>query len=148
MLGQMRTLVHGLMPPNFEDFGLPDALERLVERFAGKAEIQLQTNCPRELTLGDSSRTLQMFRIIQEALTNALKHAGADHISISLVLHKNILTARVADDGCGFNPRDPGANGMGMKTMQYRAQLVGAHLQVHSQPNAGVLVTCEVAMPI
>lgn len=62
--------------------------------------------------------------------------------------HRDVLSARIADDGCGFDSREPDKAGMGLKSMQYRAQLIGAHLQVHSQPDSGVLVSCEVHLPL
>ena len=92
----------------------------------------------------DELTASHLFRIAQEAVTNAVRHGQARHIWIQLAERKDGLLLRVRDDGTGL-PKDLAKNrGMGLRTMRYRAELIGAQLELKSEPGQGTLVACLV----
>jgi signal transduction histidine kinase len=83
----------------------------------------------------------QLFRIAQEAVANAIRHAKAGRVSITLEPVPGGLELRVADDGVGFDAASP-STGQGQRIMAYRAALIGAALHIHPGPGGGTVVTC------
>ncbi len=94
-------------------------------------------------TSADSSTATHLYRIAQEAITNALKHGESEHILIALESDNGQPILQVADDGIGFDATEQ-TEGMGLKTMLYRASLIGASLTVSPVETGGTLVTCRV----
>lgn len=144
-LREMRDLVFELRPAAVEHEGLATALRKhvdLVRRSYG-VNIDLAIAGSRELL---PPYEAAIFRIIQEALNNALKHAAATSIRIELALDNGAVHASVCDDGVGFNPRalPIRAKHLGLASMQERAQDLGGELVIASQPGAGTAVSLEV----
>lgn len=92
-----------------------------------------------------SERELVLFRIFQEALNNALKHARAKEFKISIAYKPDAFTLVVADDGAGFEMNELRAGGSGLRNMQNRAALVGAAATIHSEPGKGCAITVSIA---
>jgi signal transduction histidine kinase len=86
----------------------------------------------------------QLYRITQEALNNVLKHAQADHVTVYLRAEEGMIDLEVADDGCGFDLEQAGNGGMGLRTMQERAETINGRFTIHSQPGEGTSVKVEV----
>jgi signal transduction histidine kinase len=86
--------------------------------------------------------SLHLYRIAQEAVRNALKHAGASEIVLSLEVQKGLLHLRVRDNGRGLKEADRLRGGMGLLNLQYRAKALGAELHFESEPSQGTTVTC------
>ena len=85
---------------------------------------------------------MNLYRIAQEALHNAMAHGAPKHIWLRLSQEAGLLRLVVKDDGHGL-PRPMKRQGMGLEIMRYRAQTIGATLEIHSEPGAGVTITCE-----
>ena len=85
--------------------------------------------------------------LAMEALNNAVKHAGATAVSVSLVREDGTLTLQVRDDGAGFDVGQPRPGHLGLHTMQERAAAAGATLRIDSVPGAGTTVTATVSCP-
>ena len=144
-LREMRDLVFELRAPDLEAEGLASTLRKHVEivRRTSGVDISLAV----EGTDGVDVRVgREVYRIVQEALNNALRHSGARSVSIELRLTGDRLHASVADDGRGF---DPGAlpvrsRHLGLTSMEERARSIGGKLLVDSRPGAGTTVTLEV----
>jgi DNA-binding LacI/PurR family transcriptional regulator/signal transduction histidine kinase len=143
-----RQFARKLYPPRLAEEGIASAIEDLVEtqgRSAGGVSISLQTEG--DCAMGDVDRSLSLFRIIQEALTNALRHSGSDDIIVRLVRREDSLLAEVRDFGRGMPPGDPGkaaaaeGRGMGLRIMRYRAEAIGARLEI-SNLDPGMRVSC------
>jgi PAS domain S-box-containing protein len=139
-LKEMRLLVYELRPPELEKEGLMGALHRrlgAVEKRAGVearlvADEVLELPAPVEQTL---------YRIAQEALNNALKHAAATSVTVYLRTHNQGVELEVVDDGQGFDPGASGAgSGIGLSSMQERAEKLGGTLTIHSRPGEGTHV--------
>jgi signal transduction histidine kinase len=142
---ELRSLIFELRPPEVETEGLATALRKhvdVLQRVHGHA-VQLQVDCdaaPR--AAGDA----EVLRVAQEALQNALRHAAAEHIDISLQADNGRLRLAVTDDGAGFDPADPAlrARRLGLTSMEERARALGGRLSIESRPGEGTTVILEV----
>ena len=83
-----------------------------------------------------------LYRIAQEAVTNAVKHGKSKRIEIGLAQTSTRITVMVKDDGVGFSAKHPKKGGMGLRIMQYRARVIGATLNLQSAPGKGTQLTC------
>jgi len=126
-----------------DDFGLAAALERLVKthRQETSVEVDLEIGIGDERLPADVETT--MYRIVQEALTNIAKHAGATRISILLARKIRAVVVVIEDDGEGFSPSDATA-GLGLAGMRERVTLLGGRLRVEASPGHGTTVAAEV----
>jgi two-component system sensor histidine kinase UhpB len=139
---ELLKLARQLRPTALDDLGLEAALAGLVEDIARQTEIR--TAFDRELGAGvlpELSDELQLvaYRVAQEALSNAVRHSGAAHIRVRLRIDRRRLELRVSDDGTGFDLNRTGA-GLGVAGMRERALLVGASLEIDSEPEMGTRV--------
>jgi signal transduction histidine kinase len=145
-LQEMRLLLFELRPPVLEEEGLIAALQirlEAVERRSGLAT-ELQVAGDEELTLSPKIED-GLYRIAQEALNNALKHAQAQRIAVCLNLDPLKVTLEIADDGQGFDSvtiRERA--GLGLRGMEERAAQLGAGLTINSHPGQGTKIKVEV----
>src|SRR5581483_5129688 len=144
-LVEMRALLFELRADAIAEEGLSSALEKLVAAIAQRTDLAITLSVPPELHLS-AQRTEAAFRIVQEALGNAVKHAQASRAEVKVTTDEQ-LTITVEDDGCGFNPaavaqmaRDGRSGGMGLRSMRERAAAAGLSLDVISMPGAGTRV--------
>lgn len=137
-----RGLAKGLVPVELEDDGLAAALRQL----AINAERLFDVRCSFEQlgsTLNtDSTAATHVYRIAQEAVSNAVKHGRAKRIVITLSGGSHQLRLRVKDDGIGFPDELPEDRGMGVQIMNYRARVIGGTLEIWRDPAGGTAVTC------
>jgi len=141
-----RDLIARLRPPAL-DLGLVPALEWLAGEWSRQTGMTCEFSCAvDELALPDDKATT-LFRIVQESLTNAARHAQADWVHVGLGMVEGSLDLRVADNGRGFEPNNDHAGHFGLMGMQERAQRVGANLQVTSAPGAGTQVRVSMPLP-
>jgi signal transduction histidine kinase len=144
-LHDVRRLAVELRPKALDDFGLVPALERLRDTFAEQTGMRVDLESRlRERLPGDVETAL--YRIVQEALTNIVKHAQANSVSIVLARQGGMVTALIEDDGRGFS-RDGGGEGLGLLGMGERLALLGGKLKVESSPGAGTTIVAEVPLP-
>ena len=94
---------------------------------------------------GPVGRDQEVLRIAQEALQNAVRHAGAQHVGVRLAARDGALVLEVTDDGAGFEPSDPDVRSrrLGLTSMEERAERLGGRLQISSAPGAGTTVRLE-----
>jgi signal transduction histidine kinase len=95
----------------------------------------------------NSRVSLNLYRIVQEAVTNALKHSRATHVKIHFQVKNGDFHLIVADNGRGFPPRAKAAQGQGIPIMTYRAESIGAVLQIKSTRAQGTIVCCSIHLP-
>jgi PAS domain S-box-containing protein len=146
----LQRLVQGLRPAVLDELGLEAALERLRDEFVRvyglRVELQVsQCSGPRPTPIVEST----LYRIAQEALTNAAKHAGATTVSVLLQAEASCLRLVVEDNGCGFDPSVVGKTapvnrGLGLCGMLERAKMVDAILTVESARGRGTMIHVEV----
>jgi signal transduction histidine kinase len=144
-LQDVRRLAVELRPAALDDFGLAAALERLAENFSEHTGIAIEL----ESGLGDarlaSNVETVLYRVVQEALTNVVKHAHAEHVSIVLWRADDVVTAMIEDDGRGIADAD-GDGGLGLVGMRERVALVNGRLRIESSANAGTTLLVEVPL--
>ena len=141
-----RSLAHGLAPAALKADGLSGALERLAlgARVPGKIECHLV--CPGPVAIADVQIAKHLYRIAQEAVNNALKHARTRRIEIRLTHARDVLRLQIKDDGRGLPQRRKARPGMGLEVMRHRAHVIGASLEIASPPGQGVTVTCTLPL--
>jgi len=139
---QIKQLAQGLLPFELETNGLIVALEKLASRLASSYMIECNFICENEVIINDKNITLNLYRIVQEAANNAIRHGNAQHITILLTLQNGLLTLSIRDDGCGFKveANQTEMQGMGLKIMLYRAKQLGAKLKFLSRDEGGTEV--------
>ena len=144
-LKDVRRLAVELRPAALDDFGLAAALERLVETHwhdRGVA-VDLEIQIGPERLPADVETT--MYRIVQEALTNIAKHAGASRISVLVTRKQDAAVVVVEDDGLGFDTTSP-TSGLGLAGMRERVALVGGRLRLETSPGTGTTIAAEVPL--
>jgi signal transduction histidine kinase len=136
---ELRSLVFELRPAELEAEGLVPTLVKHVEvlRRVHRREIELEVEGARRLPLEVEG---EIFRIVQEALSNALRHAQAAHVRASLRIGGDLVEAAVGDDGVGFDPAAARSRRLGLTSMEERAARIGGSLSVESRPGAGTEV--------
>jgi signal transduction histidine kinase len=146
-LQDVRSLAVELRPAALDDFGLVPALDRLVETFSERSGIEAVVEAHiGETRLPPETETV-LYRLVQEALTNVVKHAGAEHVSIVLTRRERRVTAVIEDDGRGFADRDVREGALGLVGMRERLALLGGTLAVESRPGAGTSLAAYVPVP-
>lgn len=144
-LQQTRSLSRGLCPVMLETNDIKAALQQLVENIQRFFSVSAELECDAELEIADNQLAVYLYRIAQEASTNAIKHGQATQIHISLVLDKSRLTLRIKDNGIGYGKSTPNKKGMGLRVMHYRAGIIGGILRIKSLREGGTVVTCSVS---
>jgi signal transduction histidine kinase len=142
-LQDVRRLAVELRPKTLDDFGLVPALERLTSTFAEQTGItvHLESRLP-EPRLPSEVETV-LYRVVQEALTNVIKHAQAESVSVLLHTKPGKVAVVIEDDGRGFTDNDEAGDGIGLVGMRERVALVGGRLQVESS-EVGTTIVVEV----
>ncbi|MEZ5102699.1 MAG: GAF domain-containing protein [Thermoleophilia bacterium] len=140
----VRRLAVELRPRALDDFGLVPALERLTSSFAEQTGIQVEfePQLGAERLPGEVETAL--YRLVQEALTNVVKHAGAGSVSILLTEAHGTVKAVIEDDGRGFAVGRSDDSGIGLVGMRERMALLGGTLAVESLPGQGTTLVAEV----
>ncbi len=145
-LQDVRRLAVQLRPKALDDFGLVAAVERLVQTFseASAIRVDLEAQLGEERLPAEVETTL--YRIVQEALTNIVKHADASRVSILLVRRTGTATVVIEDDGQGFDPAELRDGGLGIIGMRERVELHEGRLTLESTPGAGATLVAEVPL--
>src|SRR5262245_66346121 len=138
MIGDVRRLIYGLRPPALDELGLVNSLCSLASREAAFAP-RVTVEAPPSLPPLHAAVEVAAYRIVQEALTNASRHARARSCRVHLSVVADALILEIADDGQGFTPRRAG---VGLHTMRERAAELGGSCQIRSTPS-GTTVTAR-----
>lgn len=138
---KIRVLSRGLIPVDIDSRGLSIALAELAHRTAEQTCVSVSAACPDWLELPDHTTATHMFRIAQEAVTNALRHGRPQQIHMTLLSDSHDLHLRIADDGIGIRHSSGQVAGLGLRIMKYRAGLIGGVLEVNPAERGGTVVT-------
>jgi signal transduction histidine kinase len=144
-IDELRGLITELRPATLDHLGLVAALEDLVERVEHGAELELESDLQIDAGRLDPELETVVYRLVQEALTNISKHAGAAKVELQVRGDGNSLAVLVADDGAGFDPIASVA-GFGLAGMRERIALAGGELRIESKPGAGTKVLASVPL--
>jgi signal transduction histidine kinase len=125
------------------------ALRELAQGTERIFRVSCPFRCERPVQVMDNKIAIQLFRIAQEAVANAIKHSHADRIEISLNLENEQLTLTIRDNGIGIPDNISGRRtGMGLLTMSHRARMVGGSFAAIADEHGGTLVHCSVPHPL
>ncbi|MBL9132243.1 MAG: hypothetical protein JNG86_13655, partial [Verrucomicrobiaceae bacterium] len=142
-----RETARGLMPVVLDSGGLMDALQELAKSTARAFEVECEFRFDNPVVLKDAKTAVQLFRVAQEAVSNAVKHSQARRIEIRLARQNGNIVLTVRDNGVGIPDKPSKGTGMGLLTMGHRAQMMGGTLSVTPRRSGGTQVTCSVPAP-
>ncbi len=148
-IAEMRRLIADLRPSTLDELGLGAALEALGERTASGGEIEVRINLDLDCEAGRNSNRLlgeiedTVYRLVQEALNNAVHHGGAAYVEVDIREGERNLRVQVHDDGRGFDPSAT-TDGFGLIGMHERAELAGGTLDLQSIPGEGTTITAAI----
>jgi two-component system sensor kinase FixL len=144
----VHQLSYGIMPVQIDAEGLQSALEELAASTNTPPTVSCRFDCPLPVMAANNTTATHLYRIAQEAVNNALRHSQADQICISLRQNNDQIVLEVSDNGVGIDAADGGVaanrkdRGMGLRTMQYRAGMIGGTLHIERRETGGTLVRC------
>ncbi|QEH35521.1 Oxygen sensor histidine kinase NreB [Aquisphaera giovannonii] len=145
---EVHALAMRLRPTSLDDIGLDAALGQLVSDWSARSGVPAAYQAA-GLDAGRLPSEIEttVYRIVQEALTNATKHAGAGRVSVVVTRTAGHVTAVVEDDGAGFDPDATQGGRLGLAGMRERADLVGGELLVESGPGSGTVIVVRIPAP-
>jgi len=142
---QVRDVATALRPPIL-DAGIHSAIEWQARRFEARTQIPCLVQVPDNLPPLSDAKAVGLFRILQEALTNVMRHAQAQTVAIDLSLQPGRLHLRISDDGCGFVVDARRDTSFGLVGMRERVLMLGGHLWLDSEPGAGTTLSVELPL--
>lgn len=146
-IAQTRALARGLSPVTLESDGLISALHELALNVEKLFKVRCVFDGDREVRIHDQATATHLFRLAQEAVSNAIKHGRARLISIQLKADGGRVYLGVSDNGCGISEPRQKSRGMGLRIMQSRANMIGGTLTVERNVPAGTIVICSAPNP-
>lgn len=146
-MGQVRDVSRCLHPPELADDGLRRALSRLAATTRRASGIRCRLVHRWAGGKCDAVAATHLYRIAQEAVNNAVRHANPGRIFVALSVRDGSIQLAVSDDGVGCIVPGPGAQGLGLRTMRERARAIGGRLEVLRKPRGGTRVVCTVSLP-
>jgi len=141
-ISQTRRLAKGLSPVGLDAEGLMTALKELAIYVDDLTEVACVFRCDSPVAVEDSTVAIHLYRIAQEAVNNAAKHANPKHITLSLIRDDSTIRLTVEDDGAGFALDALIAPGMGLRIMQGRARTIGGVCEIQPRAGGGTIVRC------
>ena len=146
---KLRDISSGLHPRLVQELGLVAGVHNLIDRFQGATGIEVHSSIQINELHIDESVTVNLYRIVQEALTNIVKHSKCSSVLFEMAVEDGRLGVMIKDNGIGFSLRDVSQRdieqrGMGLFIMEERAKAIGGRLQIHSEPDQGTELQVEV----
>jgi len=145
-IDEARRLIRGLLPPDLDKGGLLPAIGRLVAEVRARAGLDVEFSYSVPFDRLASPLEHAVFRIVQEALTNAERHSGSDKVRIRLVRWGDLVRVEVEDQGIGFDPGKLPPGRFGVRGIQKRAELLGGRAVIRSRAGEGTRVIVELPL--
>lgn len=152
-LEELRRIMFRLRPMALDDLGLVPTLRRYVEQVHEETGLEVDFGLLGTERSLPASHEIAIFRLVQESLTNVIKHAHAHRAQVRMEMRPGIVTVVVADDGCGFDvdaawkKAGEQGQGLGLPSMQERMRLLGGDLVITSRPGKGTRIQAKVPIP-
>lgn len=146
-IAEVRSLSHGLAPVALVDDGLMVALTSLAQSTSRGGTVRCVFDCAEPVHVTNAEIADHLYRIAQEAVNNALKHAAPSEIRIALECRDHALVLEVDDNGDGLSENPPPPDGIGLRVMRYRARLIEGDLEIGSPPAGGTRISCRAKLP-
>jgi signal transduction histidine kinase len=149
----LRSVIYDLRPKILEEMGLAPALLYLCERVSAESKIEGKVDVTGFETRFDQKKEVTLYRVVQEALNNIIKHSGAQHFNIQLVKGAKVVRIIVSDDGKGFDSEKysrissmPETGGYGLLNMRERVSNLNGIFKIDSSKNAGTIIITEIPL--
>jgi signal transduction histidine kinase len=143
-VNEVRDISHDMLSGVLTKFGLSAALEDLKETLESSRQYRVHLQIINLHDRVDNTLELNLYRIVQELVSNIMKHASASMITIQLNKLDDELILMVEDDGIGFAPENGAGEGVGLQNVADRVRSLGGHLHVDTQPGRGATITVEI----
>jgi signal transduction histidine kinase len=137
-----RNLARGLEPVEMDANGLMAAFQELAGRITKSTRIRCVFECDAPVLVQNDKAATHLYRIAQEAVHNAIRHAKPKRIGINLSESNGVVSLRIEDDGIGLPESRPGGPGLGIRIMAHRASMIGGSFTIEPAPTGGTIVTC------
>lgn len=146
---KIRSLAHDLRPPVLDTLGLKVSMQTYCVEFTRRTRMPVTFDVDETLPPLPDSYNIALYRILQEALHNIVKHANASHVWVDLSLEENTITLTVQDNGQGFNAEEKKpSNGIGLSSMRERVMIAGGKFTISSAPNRGTILSAQFPLPM
>jgi signal transduction histidine kinase/ligand-binding sensor domain-containing protein len=151
-LSDVRDIVHDLTPYQLERLGVTQTICDMVGKVSDASGIAIECRAENVDGLVSKDASLTLFRVVQEAVNNIVKHSGAARAAVEIVGDRDVFRVRISDDGCGFAPdglAEPSparAGGFGLFGMAERVRMIGGQLDVESAPGHGTTIAIELPL--
>jgi signal transduction histidine kinase len=139
---QARNIARGIAPVHMDEAGLSSALDELAANTRRLHEIDCQYEPDGEVLINQRDMAVHLYRIAQEAISNAVRHGHADKVTIGLAIRDHMVILTIRDNGSGIDPTDNPRSGMGLRSMRYRAGVLDGTIDITAAPGGGTLVRC------
>jgi signal transduction histidine kinase len=143
----VRNIAMLLRPSMLDDLGLTPALAWLIKEISRSSGIEIEADVDSTLDLLPDTHRTCLYRVVQEALTNVSKHAGAHKVEVSLKAMGEWVVGTIADNGCGFDTGAIRREGLGLVSMEERVRELGGHLRVISIAGQGTRAEFRLPIP-
>ena len=141
-LAQIRAISRGLMPVDMDAAGFMNSLENLIEDIGSHTRISIQLSIDEKIHFSDNTAAMHLYRIAQEAINNAIKHANASEIRVILGVENSRGKLSISDDGSGMQASAGDCKGLGLGIIEHRCGLINAELHIESSQAQGTEVIC------
>ena len=140
---KVRRLAQDLRPPVLDALGLKVSMQTYCAEFTRRTHLPVTFDVDEAIPPLTDIYNITLYRILQEALNNVVKHAKANHVWVDLSVEDNIVTLTVQDNGQGFDTEERDSNGMGLSSMRERVTIAGGMLNISSSPTRGTILSAQ-----
>lgn len=147
-IDETRSLAHNLRPAHIEQVGLTASLQAMIREVSQSSEVRFERRVENVDGLFKGEAATNVYRVVQEALTNLIRHSGARQAAITVERDVHTVRLRIVDDGVGFDTgRAAGRQGLGLTSMTERVRMLGGQLKIQSTPGQGTQLVVELPIP-
>ena len=151
-IDEVRQITHGLRPYQLDRLGLAQAIRASINRASATSSISFATRVEAIDRLFDEDAEIHVYRIVQEAVTNVVKHSGATEAAVVIKRRAETVSLSIRDNGCGFDgakvANQPQELGYGLSGIAERARILAATLTIDSRPGTGTSLMVEIPLPV
>jgi signal transduction histidine kinase len=144
---KIRGLAQDLRPPILDALGLKVSMQTYCTEFTRRTHLPITFEVDESLPVLPDIYNITLYRVLQEALSNIVKHAKANHVWVDLSSEDNNIILTVQDNGLGFNAGQTQSNGMGLSNMRERVTIAGGHFSISSDQRRGTILTAQFSLP-
>ena len=142
---EVRKIAHDMASNNISDFGLRKSIQLLAERVNGSAGLQIQMASFGMSERFDRATEISLYRVVQEIISNVLKHARATVVEVNLTRNHDSLNILIEDNGIGFDP-SKSTGGLGLKSIESRVESLNGTIVFDSAPGRGTTVSIDIEL--